>query len=101
MMQEEWCEHKPSITVYYSPEEFLAVGQWVWDHFDILSGVAFLPRDNGVYKQAPYTEITKEEYDEFVATTPKNISWEWFTEDDDNTTGAQTLACVAGACEIP
>lgn len=101
MMQEAWCEHKPSITVYYSPEEFLAVGQWVWDNFDSLSGIAFLPRDNGIYKQAPYTEITKEEYEEFVATTPKNIFWEWFIEDEDNTTGAQTLSCVAGACEIP
>lgn len=99
MMQEHWCEHKPSITVYYSPEEFLAVGQWVWDNFDMLSGVSFLPRDNGSYQQAPYEEITKEQYKALAAKMP-SLPWDLFREDADYTTGAQTLACVAGQCEM-
>lgn len=99
MMQEHWCEHKPSITVYYSPDEFLALGQWVWDNFDILSGVSFLPRDNGSYLQAPYEEITKEQYEALKEQMP-TLYWDLFREDSDYTTGAQSLACVAGACEL-
>ena len=99
MMQEHWCEHKPSITVYYKPEEFLGVGQWVWDHFDIVSGVSFLPYDTGTYKQAPYEEIDEAEYERLLALMP-TIKWEEFVEDTDNTTGSQTLACTAGSCEI-
>ena len=99
MMQEHWCEHKPSITVYYSPDEFLALGQWVWDNFDIISGVSFLPRDNGSYQQAPYEEITQEQYEALKAQMP-TLYWDLFREDTDYTTGAQTLACVAGACDL-
>lgn len=101
MMQDHWCEHKPSITVYYRPEEFLKVGQWVWDHFDEVSGVAFLPYDGGSYTQAPYEEITQEAYEEFVTKFPTNVNWESLIEIDDFTTGAQTLACSgAGSCEL-
>jgi ribonucleoside-triphosphate reductase len=99
MMQEHWCEHKPSITVYYSPDEFLAVGQWVWDNFDIVSGVSFLPRDNGGYLQAPYEEISREEYEKLVTQMP-TIPWDLFREDGDYTTGAQNFACISGACEL-
>lgn len=99
MMQESWCEHKPSITVYYNEEEFLALGQWVWDNFDILSGVSFLPKTNHAYIQAPYEEITKEKYDELQDSFPA-IDWLAFQEEEDGTTGSQELACTAGACEV-
>lgn len=99
MLQEHWCEHKPSVTIYYSEDEFLGVGQWVWDNFDIVSGVSFMPRDNGSYMQAPYEELTKEEYEERIAKFP-TIHWDLFKEDDDYTTASQSLACVAGACEL-
>ncbi len=99
MMQEYWCEHKPSITVYYSPDEFLGLGQWVWDRFDSISGVSFLPRDNGSYQQAPYEEITEEQYNKLRDAMPV-LFWDLFREEEDNTVSSQQLACTAGACEI-
>ena len=58
MIQDAWTEHKPSVTVYYSDDEFLGMAQWVWDHFDDISGISFLPRDDIAYDQAPYEGIT-------------------------------------------
>ena len=100
MMQEYWCEHKPSITVYYSDDEFLAMCQWVWDNFDKVSGIAFLPRDNGTYQQAPYEEISKEQYEALMEQFPSMLHWDAFQENEDNTTGSQTLACVGSSCEV-
>lgn len=96
---EHWCEHKPSITVYVREEEWLDVGAWVYKHFDLISGVSFLPHSDHVYKQAPYQEITEEVYNDLVAKMPK-IDWDSLVEFDDNTEGAQQLACVSGSCEI-
>ena len=63
LYQDEWCEHKPSITVYYTPDEFMHVAAWMWDNFDMLSGISLLPYDGGTYQQAPYQQITKEQYE--------------------------------------
>lgn len=100
--QRHWCEHKPSITVSVKEEEWPEVGAWCWNHFDELSGVSFLPYSDHVYKQAPYQDCTKEEYDALLAKMPKNVDWTKLAayERTDNTEGAQTLACVAGGCEI-
>lgn len=98
-IQDHWCEHKPSITVYYGEDEFMELGAWVWKHFDEVSGVAFLPRLEHTYEQAPYEEITKEQYEELKATMP-TIDWSQFTESEDNTEGSQTLACFGSSCEI-
>lgn len=99
MMQDYWCEHKPSITVYYKPEEFLGLGQWVWDHFDEISGVAFLPYDGGSYTQAPYEEITEEQYNALAEGFPV-LDWGSFREETDNTLGAQLYACSGDKCDI-
>lgn len=99
MMQDYWCEHKPSITVYYRDSEFLALGQWVWDNFDSISGVAFLPHSDHTYEQAPYEECTKEVYEAMKASIP-DIDWTKFVEEADNTTGTMTLACTGNSCEI-
>lgn len=99
--QDSWCEHKPSVTVYYSDEEFLEVGAWVYKNLDDCSGVSFLPRSDHVYQQAPYEAITKEQFDLLVASMPTDIPWDEFSEGEDNTTGSQELACsAAGGCEI-
>lgn len=98
--QEHWCEHKPSITVYVDEHEWLEVGAWVYKNIDYLSGVSFLPRDNGSYRQAPYEEITKEQYEELAKGQSLDIDWTEFKELTDNTESAKTLACVAGVCEI-
>lgn len=98
--QENWCEHKPSITVYVGEDEWMEVGAWVYANLDILSGVSFLPRDTGTYRQAPYEEITEEKYNELAATQSLNVDWTQFRELTDNTESAKTLACSAGVCEI-
>jgi len=98
--QEHWCEHKPSITIYVGEDEWLEVGTWCYKNIQILSGVSFLPRDNGSYRQAPYTEITKEEYESFVKEMNVDIDWTNFKEETDTTKNSHTLACVSGVCEI-
>ena len=99
--QNHWCEHKPSVTIYYSDAEFLAAGQWLWDRLDECSGISFLPRTDHVYQQAPYEAIDIEQYKELKDKMPKVIDWSSMIEDDDNTVGMQELACsAAGGCEI-
>jgi ribonucleoside-diphosphate reductase alpha chain len=98
--QRHWCEHKPSVTISVKDEEWPEVGAWVWKHFDEISGVSFLPYSNHSYVQAPYEDCTEEEYNELLAKTPQDINWEEFFENEDNTEGAQTLACTGNSCEI-
>jgi ribonucleoside-diphosphate reductase alpha chain len=101
--QRAWCEHKPSITVSVKEDEWMEVGAWVYKNFDEVSGISFLPHSDHSYKQAPYQEVTKEEYDSLVAKMPKEIRWEdlSFYETEDGTSGTQTLACTSdGNCEI-
>ena len=100
--QNHWCEHKPSITVYYTDSEFLQVAQWIWENFDLCSGISLLPYSDHVYQQAPYEEITAEQYEELLTTMPEGVDWVDLGgfEKEDNTTGSQELACVGGACEI-
>jgi ribonucleoside-diphosphate reductase alpha chain len=100
LYQQHYCEHKPSVTISVKEEEWPTVGAWVWDNFDQITGVSFLPMDGGSYVQAPYSEITKEEYEELAAKMPPGIDWDAFVEKTDNVEGAQTLACVAGQCAI-
>ena len=100
--REFWTEHNPSVTVNIAEEEWLEVGAWVYKNFDAIGGVSFLPASEHSYKQAPYQEVTKEEYEEAVKKMPNNIPWQSLPlyELEDTTTGAQDLACVAGACEV-
>ena len=98
--QRHWCEHKPSVTISVKDNEWVAVGAWVWEHFSEISGVSFLPHSDHTYVQAPYQDCTKKEYEDLLKKTPKTIDWSKFIELDDNTVGAQTLACTGGSCEI-
>ena len=100
MYQRHWSEHKPSVTISVKEDEWMDVGAWTWRNFDEISGISFLPWDGGSYRQAPYEECTKEQYEELLAKMPKSIDWDSLKEEQDNVEGAQTLACVAGHCEI-
>ncbi len=97
-----WCEHKPSCTVYIKEGEWLKVGAWVYENFDLLSGISFLPYSDHVYRQAPYQEIDKEAYDQMQQDFPSSIDWSRLAsyEHEDNTESSQEFACVGGACEI-
>jgi ribonucleoside-diphosphate reductase alpha chain len=101
--QRAWCEHKPSITVSVKEEEWMEVGAWVYKHFDECSGISFLPHSDHSYKQAPYQEITKQEYEDLVSRMPASIRWEdlSFYETEDGTSTNATLACSSdGNCEL-
>lgn len=100
--QRHWCEHKPSITISVKDDEWFDVGAFVYKHFDEMSGVSFLPYDGGSYQQAPYQECTKEQCEELLERMPQNIQWDKLNEyeQEDNTSGMQTLACSGDVCEI-
>ena len=100
--QNHWCEHKPSATISIKEHEWLDVGSWVWNNFDDISGVSFLPYADHSYQQAPYQEITAKEYKEWQKKTTSNIDWDLIKEyeKEDMTENTKELACTAGACEI-
>ena len=100
--QDSWCEHKPSVTVYYSDDEFLSIGQWLWDKLDKCSGVSLLPRTDHVYQQAPYEAIDRDAYETLCKEMPATLDWSLLDgmENGDNTIGAQTLACTGSSCEL-
>jgi ribonucleoside-triphosphate reductase len=95
-----WTEHNPSVTITYKPEELLGLMSWVWDHREVIGGMAFLPADDAQYAQMPYEEITEEEYEKALASFPEiDYSLIYGYEKSDMTEAAQTLACMAGACD--
>lgn len=100
--QRHWCEHKPSITISVKDNEWLNVGAWIYENFDEVSGISFLPHSEHTYKQAPYQEIDKAQYDEMVSKMPESIDWVKLQEyeKEDTTTGSQELACVGNFCEV-
>ena len=99
---ENWCEHKPSITISVKEHEWLEVGDWVYKNFDHISGVSFLPHSDHTYQQAPYTDCSKEEYESLVKKMPDTINWEGLKEIEieDTTTGSQELSCTGEVCEV-
>ena len=97
--QDHWCEHKPSITVSYTDEDFLGCAQWLWENFDEVSGVSFLPKSEHSYQQAPYEAIGKPVYDKLLKAMPE-LNWDEFVEQGDTTEGSQTMACVGNSCEL-
>jgi ribonucleoside-diphosphate reductase alpha chain len=97
-----WTEHNPSCTIYVRESEWLKVASWVFEHFDAIGGVSFLPFSDHIYKQAPYTEVTAEEYANLLAESPSQIDWKGLTtfEKEDQTTGMKEFACSSGTCEL-
>ena len=96
-----WTEHNPSVTINVAEDEWLDVGAWVFNNFDSIGGVSFLPLSEHSYRQAPYQEISKQEYEELLSKMPKRIPWESLSlyEIEDGTTGSQELSCVSGSCD--
>lgn len=100
-VKKNWCEHNQSITVYVRDEEWLKVGSWVFEHWDDISGISFLPYDGGKYEQAPYEDLDEETYKSMLKTFPK-IDYTQLSnfESDDNTTGSKSYACSGDKCEV-
>ena len=101
--QKHWCEHKPSVTISVKEHEWLEVGAWVYENFDYMSGVSFLPFSEHTYKQAPYQDCDEKLYKDTLTKMPKIVDWSKLGEYEktDMTIGSQELACTAaGGCEI-
>jgi len=100
--QRHYCEHKPSVTVSVREHEWMQVGAWVYEHFDEVSGVSFLPHSDHSYQQAPYEDCTKKEYNELAKKMPKSVDWDLISEYEltDTTVGTKTLACTGSVCEL-
>ena len=100
--QRHWCEHKPSVTINVLADEWIAVGAYVYENFDEMSGVSFLPYSEHIYQQAPYQQCEQAKYEEFLSLMPKAIDWAKLAdyEAEDTTVGSQTFACSGGSCEI-
>ena len=100
--QRNWCEHKPSVTINVKKNEWFEVGAFVYDYFDEMSGVSFLPYEEHTYQQAPYQDLTNEKYKELLRLMPKKIDWSRLGEyeQEDNTVAMQTMACSGDVCEV-
>lgn len=101
MFQTYWTEHNVSITVYVKDHEWMGVGDWVYRNFDKVAGVSFLPHSDHTYQQAPYTECSKQEYEDLLSRMPE-FNWEQLAmfEKEDSTVNTKELACSAGQCEL-
>lgn len=102
MYKKYWTEHNPSITVSVKEHEWIEVANWVYENWDDVGGLSFLPFEEHTYKQAPYQECDETTYNQFFHDTPKVIDWSLLSayEFEDNTTGTQTLACTSSSCEL-
>ena len=102
MYQRHWCEHKPSVTINVRKDEWFEVGAFVYEHFDEMSGVSFLPYNEHTYQQAPYQWCTKDDYKKLSKVMPKSIDWANLSEYEkvDTTASSQTFACTGDVCEI-
>ena len=100
--QEHWCEHKPSVTISVKENEWMEVGAWVYKNFDQMSGVSFLPFSEHTYRQAPYQDCDREQYEKLLKVMPKDVDWGQLSkyETVDTTVASQELACANGLCEI-
>ena len=99
----EWCEHKPSVTVSVKEDEWVNTSAWVYENFDDISGISFLPFSDHTYKQAPYQDCTEEEYKELLNKMPKKVDWSSLSnyETQDYTSASQEFACTSEkGCEI-
>lgn len=102
MYAQYWCEHKPSVTITVCDHEWMDVGAWVYKHFDVCSGISFMPHSDHTYQQPPLQDATIEDIDALIEAMPVRIDWTQLSayETTDNTKGSQELACSAGVCEV-
>jgi len=100
--KQHWTEHNPSVTISVREHEWIEVANWVYENWEDVGGISFLPYSEHTYKQAPYQEITEADYYLAKAAMPESIDWSLLSayETEDTTTGSQTLSCTAGNCEV-
>jgi ribonucleoside-triphosphate reductase len=97
-----YCDHKPSVTVNYTDDDFLHIGGWLLKHWNMVSGVSFLPQEDHCYQQAPFESITEDKFRELNAAMPKKVDWSLLSqyELEDTTKTSHAMACTANGCEL-
>jgi ribonucleoside-diphosphate reductase alpha chain len=101
IVKSNYTEHNPSVTISVGENEWIEVANWLYNNWDILGGLSFLPKEDHVYALAPYEEITKERYLEMKSKLPEiDFSQILLYEKEDQTIGAKEMACVGGICEL-
>lgn len=101
MVKLNWTEHNPSATISVGEDEWVAVVAWLFENWEIIGGLSFLPRENHVYRLAPYESIDKKRYEELASKFPQiDYSKLVIYERTDETDQKKELACVGGTCEI-
>lgn len=100
--KQHWTEHNPSVTINVREHEWIEVANWVYENWEHIGGISFLPYSEHTYKQAPYQDCTEADYYLALANMPESVDWSLLSayEMEDTTTGSQTLSCTAGNCEI-
>lgn len=101
IVKKHYTEHNPSVTISVGENEWIGVANWIYENWELVGGLSFLPRSNHVYQLAPYEAITKEKYEELA----KNFNHIDFSkimtyEKVDETEVKKELACAGGLCEI-
>lgn len=91
--------HNVSCTVSIKPDEWGAVGEWMWENRDSYNGIAVIPFDGSTYSQMPFEECSKEEYEKRM-THLQRVDLSEIREDEDYTRLAEEPACAGGACTI-
>lgn len=100
-VKQHFAEHNPSVTVSVADDEWIEVANWLYNSWQIVGGLSFLPRSETVYELAPYAEIGEEEYKKRLAALPElDFSRIVVYEKRDSTLGAKEFACMGGVCEI-
>jgi len=88
-----------SATVSIKEDEWEKVGQWMWENKETFNGLSVLPYHGGSYVQAPFEDITEEQFNDMV-THLHNVDLSKVIEFSDNTSQMDQVACASGACEI-
>lgn len=100
LVKTSYTEHNPSVTVSVGNDEWLEVGNWVYNNWEYVGGLSFLPRSDHAYQLAPYEEIDKDKYEEMIKKVDHiDFSKILAYEKTDETEMKRELACAGGVCE--
>ena len=91
--------HNVSATISLKEDEWDKAGDWMWNNRDCYNGLSVLPYDGGTYTQAPFEDVSEDEYNERMKHLSV-INLENVVEIDDNTDLSGELACAGGSCEV-
>ncbi|MDQ5957817.1 MAG: hypothetical protein QG665_143 [Patescibacteria group bacterium] len=101
LVKQNFTDHNPSVTISVGETEWIIVANWIYENWDMIGGLSFLPRSEHVYQLAPYEEIDEARYNELLkGFSDMDFSKIMSYEKKDETEVKKELACAGGTCEI-